>query len=122
MATISSCHFTFAASSSASSQIAHEPPYEFASIDRAMSGLGWSRSLGPVLWQNAITDFAEGASMNLSRNAISISEGLAREHWFSQRLRWPSGHDCPAAIDSSSKLEGTLSLLPRALFITEPAS
>ena len=46
-------------------------------MESATSGCGSSRFLDPVLWQKTITDFADGASTNLSRKAISMSEGLA---------------------------------------------
>src|SRR4051812_42351041 len=122
IATISSCHFRLAASSSSFSQIAHEPPYDVASIESATSGCGSSRFLGPVLWQKTITDFGEGASTNLSRKAIRMSDGLAREHWFSQRLRWFSGQVSPEAIASRSKLEGSLKVLASAFFTIAPCS
>src|SRR4051794_35753095 len=120
IAITSSCHFRLASSSSSFSQIAHEPPYDVASIESATSGCGSSRSLGPVLWQKTITDFADGASTYLSRKAIKRSEGLALEHWFSQRLRWFSGQVSPEAIASCSKLEGALKVLASAFFTMVP--
>src|SRR5215213_954311 len=122
IATTSSCHFLLALSSSSFSQMAHEPPYDVASIESATSGCGSSRFLGPVLWQNTITDFGEGASSNFSRRAISMSDGLALEHWFSQRLRWFSGQVSPEAVASCSKLEGSLNVLARAFLTMAPRS
>src|SRR5947209_7400585 len=120
IAITSSCHFRLASSSSSFSQIAQEPPYDVASIESATSGCGSRRFLGPVLWQKTITDFADGASTNLSRKAISMSDGLALEHWFSQRFRWSSGQVTPEVIASCSKLDGSLNVRASAFFTMAP--